>query len=134
MMVLTPIIATFLFWFWVPSVPLYQAFSTLNLIGVLTILGTGLLAMFEASHLGMGSESDRTASGIRRSGPMEWFMGMVLLWIVSYPAYLSRRSAYGLKSFCTVGILTSIIFVASYWLLGDMLQDQWALVTRNGTE
>lgn len=130
MMVLVPIIATILFWGWVPSIPLFQASSTLNLFAVSTVIITAVLAVYEASQLRMGAESDRTPSGIRRSGPMEWFIGLIAMWIVGYPAYLARRSCYGLKNFGLVGFLVAVAFVGSYWLVGSMLSDQWAMVTR----
>jgi RNA polymerase subunit RPABC4/transcription elongation factor Spt4 len=110
-MLAVPLVACLLIWFWIGSMSLLQGpGSSLALVGIATILVTAALASADAKLLGIGAPSDPN----KGSGPITWFVFIVLLWIIGYPAYLRRRKLYGARSYLLVGILMALVFVASW--------------------
>lgn len=66
-MLIIPVITTLLIWFWVGEMNLLQnPRSSLNMLIVLTVVSTGILAYIEAEKLGIGSETDLDEKGKRR--------------------------------------------------------------------
>ena len=125
MLVGVPAATTMLIWFWVGNMNLFQnPGSTLNLLGLLTILGTAALAAGEASRLGMGSATDLNPKGKRREGPAHWFFGLLLLWILAYPFYLHRRRLYGVRSLLVGGVLIALVFVGSWFGMNSAIESK----------
>lgn len=111
LMLVTPFIFVILCFSWVASLNMLQnPASKLQGIAFLTILATAIFAAIEANKLGIGSDSDIDERGRKRSGPIAWFAGIILLWIICYPAYLKHRSKYGVKSRLGAGIAVALIF------------------------
>jgi len=83
-----------------------------TMISLATVLLTAVVMTIEASQLGMGSET----SGKRTTGPLMWFFGGVLFWVVCYPAYLFMRSRFGVANYLAGGIVAAVAFLGvSYY-------------------
>ena len=122
-----PVAATMLIWFWVGHMNLFQSpTSSLGLVMVGTVLGTAMLAAFDAGQLGMGSERDLTAGGRRRGGPSVWFFGFILFWLIAYPLYLHRRRLYGRKSMVVGGLFLAFLVTGSALLMTLAIQTKTA--------
>lgn len=125
--VLLPFLATFLIWFWVGNMNLFQdPAGTLMLLTAGTIGATAILIAVEASQLGMGSKPD--ARGKKGSSPIAWFFITCLLWIVAFPWYLDQRRHYGRRPLAIAGILIGLIFTASSFIMGSQIESQKARV------
>lgn len=117
-----PLAATVLIWTWIGTLNLLQApASMLNFVGALTVLSTGALAATEAGKLGIGADGDISPRGIRRSGPLGWFVFHALLWVFAFPAYFYWRSRYGAKNMIVGGIIVTIVFFGSWVGMGLMI-------------
>jgi hypothetical protein len=55
----------------------------------LLILGTSIWAGFDSASIGR----DKNAKGMNATSPFGWFLGCLLLWIIIFPVYLSKRSS-----------------------------------------
>jgi hypothetical protein len=122
-LLLTPIAAAFLAWFWIGNMSLLQGpRSSLGLLTALTVLSTAAIAAAEASKVGM-----RRSRNAGTESPVGWFLGISLLWIVGYPMYLRKRRLFGLKDRCLVGILVAGVFVGTVavleWSIESMVSD-----------
>jgi len=132
LMLIAPVAALIGCWFWVGSMNLLQMpGSKLMGLMVLTIVGTGALAAIEADRLGVGSPEDTTESGVRRSGPIAWFLFIALLWVVGYPAYLFQRSRYGLRNLIVAGIVVALAFLGSFGLMSMGIEGRKAEVRQS---
>lgn len=110
LMLCCPVIAAMLIWFWVGSMNLLQnPRSALTFITVATIIVTAILAAVEANQLGFG----RSSSGKKETGPIGFFLGILLLWVVSYPYYLYQRRKKGKKNLLVGGIVVALVFMLS---------------------
>ena len=128
-MLIAPVAASMGCWFWIGSMNLLQMpGSKLVGLAVLTIVGTGALAAIEADRLGVGSPEDTTESGVRRSGPIAWFLFITLLWVIGYPAYLYYRSRYGLRNLLVGGVLVALAFLGSFGVMGMAIESKKAEV------
>jgi len=131
-MLFMPICTSLLIWFWIGGMNLLESpGSKLNLLMVITILGTAILAAIEGSKLGMGKPSDLNKKGKKNSGPVAWFFLMVLLWIIAYPFYLWTRSKYGLKNYLFPGIFIAIVFAASLFIMSSNVNQKIGEVQQN---
>ena len=83
--------------------------SALTFITVATIIITAILAAVEASQLGFGSSS----SGKKETGPIGFFFGILLLWVIAYPYYLYQRCKKGKKNLLAGGIIVALVFMLS---------------------
>jgi predicted Zn finger-like uncharacterized protein len=120
-MLVIPLISTLLIWFWIGSMNLLQSpGSTLTFLGIATIVITALLGAYEAQKLGFGKPS-KTGKINKESGPMGYFFGMILLWIVVYPLYLFQRSKKGRKNLVVGGILIALAFGLSWYNMGSAI-------------
>jgi len=120
-----PILATILAWFWIGNANLVQGpGSKLIGLGVLTVLSTALIAAQEARRLGM--VSDRKGE----YGPATWFLIIVVLWIIAYPAYLYRRRKYGLANRLGEGVLVVLLFSGTFFSLGRGIEGRNAEARR----
>lgn len=121
--VLLPLLATALIWFWVGSMNLLQDPSgTLTMLTIGTVVATAILMAVEASQLGMGSTLD--ARGKKGSSPAAWFFLTCLLWIVAFPWYLDQRRHYGRRPLVVAGILIGLLFVGSAFSMGSQIEAQ----------
>ena len=112
-LLLIPVAASFLAWFWIGNMSLLQGpRSSLGLLTALTVLSTAAIAAAEASKVGM-----RRSRNAGTESPVGWFLGISLLWIVGYPMYLRKRRLFGLKDRCLVGILVAVVFVGTVAVL-----------------
>lgn len=106
-----PICSAMVAWFWLSNMPLlYDPGSKLAMISIITIIITSILVAIEANTVGAGSKTDLNTKGKKREGPVTWFFGCILLWIVAFPAWMARRTKYGLKNLCFAAILVGLIF------------------------
>ncbi len=106
-----PICSAMVAWFWLSNMPLlYDPGSKLTMISIITIIATSILVAIEANTVGAGSKTDLNTKGKEREGPVTWFFGCILLWIVVFPAWMARRTKYGLKNRCFAAILVGLIF------------------------
>jgi hypothetical protein len=97
--------------------------QTLTGVGVVTILLTAALVAAEASQLGMGSKTN-PKSGKKDSGPVVWFIAMLMCWIIVYPWYLFTRSRYGKKNMIVGGLLVGAIFLGSWVMVGSAIESK----------
>ena len=116
-----PIVACFLAWFWVGNMSLLQRpQSSLGLLVVLTVISTAVIAAAEASKISSGTESQ-----------LEVFMGILLLWFVGYPMYLRKRSIYGLKDRSVLGIFVVVLFIGTVVALDWSIESAMSDVQQN---
>jgi len=109
---LLPMCAALVAWFWLGNMSLLQdPGSKLSMISIITVIMTSILVAVEANSVGAGSETDLTARGNKREGPITWFFGCILLWIGAFPAWMFRRARYGLRNMGLLAIVVGLIFV-----------------------
>ncbi len=82
---------------------------------------TAILGGIEAKKLGIGSDTDRTPEGKKKSGPWGWGAFILLLWIIGFPAYLYRRSQYGASNLLLPAAVVSLLFLAAPFLASPTL-------------
>jgi hypothetical protein len=105
-LLLIPIGASFIAWFWVGNMSLIQGpQSWLGLLTTLTVLSTAAVAAAEANKVGMKYDRPR---GIY--GPGGWFIAMVGIWAIAYPVYLFKRRYYGLENRILYGLGAMLLF------------------------
>ena len=122
-MLLVPVAATLLVWFWVGQMNLLQGpGSTLSFLGIVTVIATAALGAAEANTLGVGSDADQARHREQRSGPVVWFFFIALLWVVGFPAWLYQRSRYGLKSLVVGGVVVALIFAGSLVAMASAIE------------
>jgi hypothetical protein len=127
-MLVVPLVAFVVIWLWMSLTTLYPG-PTFGqgparyplrppipaLVVVATIVMTAALAARDAKRLNMGEPSDPK----KGFGPTFWFIAIVLLWPVCYPAYLRRRKAYCARSRLFAGIVVALIFV---WISAGVIR------------
>lgn len=119
LILILPVAAIFLLFFWIPSMALIdRPQSKFGMIVIGTILLTAILAMMEANQLNIGRNNNQR----RETGPVGWFFCFVLFWIIAYPAYLYKRSKYGLRNYCILGVLIALIFTGASLAIGAMIE------------
>ncbi len=77
-------------------------------LGLGTVVATALLLAVDAALLGT---IDR--HGFRRAGPGALALGMILFWIIYYPAAFFRRQHFGRPNLGPLAILVAVFFVAA---------------------
>lgn len=121
-LLLIPVIAILLMWLWIYNMTLFDnPGSKLNIIGIGTILITAILAAYEANQLGFGKATDEGKK--KESGPVLYFLIILLFWIIGYPLYLYQRSKKGKKNLLVGGILIAIVFAISYFLMASAIDE-----------
>jgi hypothetical protein len=95
---------------------------------IITTIGTAVLGAVEANQLGIGSETDLTPKGKKRSGPTQWFLFILLFWIGGFPAYLYWRSKYGLKNLVVGGIFIALLFIGVAGGMSVLIENQKAAI------
>ncbi len=121
LLLIIPCIATALIWLWVANMNMLQdPGTTLNVIGGLTLFITAVMVALEAQKLGFGQKKAVTGK-VSETGPIGYFLGMVLLWIVVYPLYLYQRSKKGRKNLVVGGILIALLFAVSWYMLATAI-------------
>lgn len=122
-LLIIPIGAAVLMWAWISEMNLFQnPSSTLGFLAVGTLLATAALICFEASKLGMGAN----VNGERTTGPVGWFLCVLLLWVVGYPAYLYHRSRFGFTNYLVFGIASACVFTGVVFTLNSAIEDRKA--------
>lgn len=127
---LVPLVAALLIWFWIGSMNLLQSpGSTLSFLAIATVIITGVLVGVEANQLGIGAKSDtakkeRKSFSMEESGPVGWAVLTMLLWIVGYPAYLWYRSKYGAKNMVVGGLAVALVFLGSLVLMNAAIEEK----------
>ena len=112
-MLLIPVIAAVVTWFWIGNMRLIDnPASMLTLIAIFTVVVTAVLAGVEANNLGMGNEKDLTKKGYRNAGPAGWVLSLLLFWMFAYPYYFVRRAKYGVRNYGLAGLLSMLVFMA----------------------
>jgi len=115
-----PVVAVMMIWFWIGNMNMLQSpGSKLNMLTILTVAGTAVLACLEARSLGM--VTDRTKGSY---SPIAWFFIIVLLWVVGYPAYLYKRRHYGLKNMLVPGLIVMAVFIVSAMGIGAAINER----------
>ncbi|HEY5373747.1 MAG TPA: hypothetical protein VIK01_08665 [Polyangiaceae bacterium] len=125
-----PFFSGVLVWLWIANMNLLQDPSgSLLFLSVVTILGTAILMSVEASQLGMGTRDD--SRGKKGTGPVAWFFGACLCWILVFPWYLAQRRLYGRKSLVLGGIAVALFFVGSSGAVGAAIESRKAQIRAN---
>lgn len=75
-----------------------------NLITFAVVIGTAIIASMEANA---NKEVDVAK---KKQSAVSFFIGVLLLWLIGYPYYLTYRVHYGLKNFGGIGVLIALIF------------------------
>ena len=57
----------------------------------LTVIGTSIWVFIDASSIGVKKGQIK---GVSDMGPVSWLFACLLLWIISFPLYLSKRSEF----------------------------------------
>jgi len=119
--VLIPLAASPLLWWWISLIPLDQN-PALTLAGVVIgiVVLTSLLIAIDAAQIGMGKK----LHGKITTGPIGWFVGGILLWCVVYPSYLFSRRNFGLKNHLAAGIFSMLCFSISAVGLNQQIVSQ----------
>lgn len=124
-LLLIPVVSTLLVIFWVGQMSLIQGpGSSLALVGIVTVAATAALILMEARRVGAGTDSDVSKSGRKRSSPIAWFVGGVLLWFIVYPAWMYQRSKYGLRNLVVGGLLVTLVFSGAYIAMSAAISSQ----------
>lgn len=119
-----PVVATLLVWYWVSGMALIQfPGDTMMLILLGTVLGTAIVAAMEANKVGM--ESNKAKGTYSATA---WFFIVTFIWIIGYPIYLFKRRHYGLKNYLLPGIAITIIFTVSWFAMAVAIEDKKAEV------
>ncbi|MCF7855657.1 MAG: hypothetical protein K9N51_12725 [Candidatus Pacebacteria bacterium] len=119
-----PICSAMVAWFWLSGMPLlFDPGSKLAMISIITIIATSILVAIEANTVGAGSKTDLNTKGKKREGPVTWFFGCILLWIVAFPAWMARRTKYGLKNLCFAAVLVGLIFAGVTGLMHYAIEE-----------
>ena len=123
-MLVTPVVSTLLIWQWVGSMNLLQnPSSTLQMLVILTIVGTAALGAVEANQLGIGNDLDTAKNGKKRSGPAQWFVFILAMWILGFPMYLYWRNRYGRKNYLVGGIFVALLFSGVAYAMFSVIED-----------
>lgn len=67
------------------------------MIGImfLVVVGTALWACVDARTLGVKHGClNKGARGFFDMGPGEWFVAILLFWLIAFPVYLAQRKVY----------------------------------------
>lgn len=122
---LLPLVAALLIWFWIGGMNLLQnPSSTLMFLTIGTVIGTGVLVGVEANQLGIGGDSDTDKKGRKKTGPVGWAAFTMLMWIIGYPVYLWYRSKYGAKNMVVGGIAVTFIFLGAAVLMNAAIEEK----------
>lgn len=111
-LVAIPLIGTFLVWFWIGSMNMFQSpSSSLALVMLGVVFGTAYFSYKEISRQNSSLHSELSKSGALSA--VKWAVLIVLFWLVSFPVYLKKRNIYPVKSRFVLGLVAVIIFAAS---------------------
>lgn len=130
LMLIIPLASTLLIWFWIGQMNMLQSpGSNLTFIVIGTLIVTAILAAIEANQLGFGQKKADSMK-ISESGPVGYFVGMILLWIVVYPLYLYQRSKKGKKNLVLGGIVVAIVFAISWYIMYNTIAERAAEIQK----
>ena len=126
-LLLIPIIATFLVFFWVGNMNLLQSPSAaLMLILLATVLSTATLAALEVIKSGSRRDPKKGTTGHKM-----WFCMMAFAWGLAYPIYLYKRKHYGLPSRFFLGVLVTVMFLGCWNLMLYAVEEKKSEVRGN---
>jgi len=86
-----------------------------------------VLSAIEAERLGMGKPDAR---GRATTGPVAWFLGVCLLWIPCYPAYLFCRRSFRVRSLGWAGIFSALLYTGVASMMSAAIEERWNQVRR----
>jgi DNA-directed RNA polymerase subunit RPC12/RpoP len=117
LMVAVPIVMSVAAFIWVMNLtPADRPRLIMHLMAGAMVIITAFLALAEASNLGMGQARDR-----HDHGPVIWLVLFLGIWGIALPAYLKRRSQYGMKNLLVGGVLAVAVFLGAYLTLGVLI-------------
>lgn len=123
-MLLTPVGAVLLMWFWIGEMALIQGpGSHLEMVAILTLIATAGMAAYEASRTGMAR-----GDGKGNRSPLDWGLWLALGWVYGFPSYFKRRELYGKRSLFKPAIAITAVFLLSVLLVGNAIDNQAAEV------
>ncbi len=115
--------------FWVGNMNLLQGpGSALNLIMAMIVVGTAILIGVEAGSLDMGGPND--PQGEKATSPIVWGIATVFFWIICFPAYMFKRSKYGVKNRIIEAVLIAFLYCWSATYVFLAIEDQKDKVRR----
>lgn len=101
LMLICPLVAAFLLWILPDHSKIY--------IVALCIIATAILAAIEATRLQFGTNT----GGKKETGPIGYFVALILLWIVAFPAFFYKRAKRGRKNLTAASVIVAIVFMIS---------------------
>ncbi len=103
-LLIIPCVGVALLWFWIPKLNMFQnPMEKTCFITFLCVLLTAIMAVIEIKG------AKNTNPHLKVSSP-NWFMFVLLFWVIGYPVYLCYRTKLGLKSMLIGGVLVTLIF------------------------
>ena len=79
--------------------------TALNLILGIVMIGTAVVAAVE--------RKGALNAPPKSNGPLQWLAGILLLWVVCYPAYMYSRKKYGFSNRLIPALAVTVIFLGS---------------------
>ena len=101
----------------VASLLMWTGIGNQSMLMALTVLVTAILVGIDAKQLGVGSATDLTPQGKRRTGPLAWSAFTLLLWFAGYPIYIYCRSKHGAKNLLAPAVAVALVFQITPFLL-----------------
>lgn len=125
-MLLLPLAGAGLIWGWVGSMRMIEnPQGSFNVVVGAVVFLTAILAAVDVSAL------SRSMIGIPPSnGPGAWFLFVLLVWVIGFPAYLAGRSKSGATSYAVAGILVTLVFLGVAGWYGYAIHEATAELQR----
>jgi len=101
LMLMCPLVAAFLLWILPDHSKIY--------IVALCIIATAILAVIEATRLQFGTNT----GGKKETGPIGYFVALILLWIIAFPVFFYKRAKRGRKNLTAGSVIVAIVFMIS---------------------
>jgi predicted Zn finger-like uncharacterized protein len=101
LMLVLPLIGAFLLW-------VLPGYISIYIVAAIIVV-TAILAALDATKLNFGKTDD----GKRETGPVEFSLCILLVWILSYPIYFWKRWKKGTKNMFPASVAVTIVFLAS---------------------
>lgn len=84
---------------------------------LIATISTAILGGVEAKKLGMGSNSDLTPKGKKRTTPLSWAVSIFMVFAFVFPMYLYSRGRYGVRNLFLPGIIAAVVFLGSCFMV-----------------
>lgn len=116
--------------FWVAESPLITAGNHLGTTLVIVIVGSALLIALDANQLGIGTIMD-PKTGKKDGGPITWFIGTLLMWLVLYPRYMFKRNRYGTSGSGVACLLGALLFTGLSVYTTNLIEEKRTEIRRS---